>query len=101
VRITPQAVAREARVSSATLYRFPDLVKMINEIAGSRRTQTLPPAQQRRLIFIQRVAQLEARVEALLSENLRLTRILAKYDPELGEKSITSLDSERSRRRAR
>jgi hypothetical protein len=85
VRLTRQAVAREARISSATLYRFPDLLALIAETIGARHEQRLRPSEQRRARIVSQVEELERRVAALLAENLRLTRALATHDPTLGE----------------
>lgn len=99
VRITKQAVAREARVSSATLYRFPDLVERISSIVEMLHEQKIPPAEQRRKKALDEIAELKRQIAALLGENIRLTRLLAKYDPTLGRIEPTSLDAERERRR--
>jgi len=80
VRLTRQAVAREAGVSSATLYRFPLLVQRVTNLLGSTKTQALPPAEQRRRQFLARIEELERQNNALLAENLRLVRELAKRD---------------------
>jgi hypothetical protein len=76
VRLTKQAVAKEAGVSPATLYRFPELVKLIGEVTKGE----LPKAsasEQRRLKLVQRIDELERENAALIAENLRLSRELA------------------------
>ena len=101
VRITNEAVAREARRSSATLYRFPDLVEAIRDFRTTREQRGLPPAEQRRKSLLGRIEQLEARNALLLAENLHLTRALAKFDPTLGRKTPTDIDTARQRKSAR
>jgi len=96
VRMTKQAVAREARVSPATLYRFPDLVQRIDESIG-RIQQEIRPSEQRRRETAATIAELERRVSALLAENLRLTRLLGPRASQPG--APIELDSERRRRR--
>lgn len=98
VRITKQAVAREARISPATLYRFPDLVEQIGNAMGQRSEQVARPAEQRRAQFIKRIEELENQVALLLGENLRLSRLLSQHDPTLGVKRPVSLNVERARR---
>jgi len=96
VRITKEAVAREARRSPATLYRFPDLVDAVNQIVSTRAQRVARPSEQRRKVLLEKIAELERRNELLLAENLHLTRTLAKHDPSLGRKVPTSLDEVRS-----
>jgi hypothetical protein len=97
VRITKEAVAREARRSPATLYRFPDLVDRISAIASTREQRVVRPSEQRRKALLDKIAELERRNELLLAENLHLIRALAKYDPNLGRKVPTSLNEARFR----
>jgi transposase-like protein len=99
VRITKQAVAREARVSSATLYRFPDLIKEV-EAASEAVDQKLRPAEARRAAAADRIEELERQVAKLLSENLRLSRALLKFDPTLGRPEPVELDAQRAARKA-
>ncbi|HTV74406.1 MAG TPA: hypothetical protein VME66_11990 [Candidatus Acidoferrales bacterium] len=77
VRVTKQAVAREARVSSATLYRFPELVKVIDATLMSHQIQRVSQSEQRRRNLLARIVELERQNNQLLAENLRLTRELA------------------------
>lgn len=97
VRITKEAVAREARRSPATLYRFPDLVERIGQIVLTQDQRVARPSEQRRKALLEKIAELERRNELLLAENLHLTRTLARHDPSLGRKVPTSLDEARSR----
>jgi hypothetical protein len=99
VRITKQAVAREARISSATLYRLPDVCAEIDAAQGSSPVRTLRPAEQRRRMLHETIRSLEERNAALLSENLRLTRALARFDPSLGDGTVPSLAQHRANRR--
>ena len=101
VRITKEAVAREARRSPATLYRFPDLVARINGIISVREQSVVRPSEQRRKALLETIAELERRNELLLAENLHLTRALARHDPNLGRKVPTSIDEVRSRSKPR
>jgi hypothetical protein len=98
VRITKQSVAREARVSSATLYRFPDLVERIGDIVGDHQEQRLRPSEERRAKLVKQVEELERRVAALLTENLRLMRLLANHDSTFGETKPSQLELARARR---
>src|SRR5690348_8066522 len=77
VRITKQAVAREAGVSSATLYRFPDLVQSIDYLFKNKQVQLMPQSEQRRRTLLARIHELERQNNQLLAENLRLQRELA------------------------
>ena len=77
VRVTKQAVAREARVSSATLYRFPELVKVIDATLMSHQIQRVPQSEQRHRNLLARIVELERQNNQLIAENLRLTRELA------------------------
>jgi uncharacterized protein YwbE len=95
VRLTKQAVAREARISSATLYRFPQLLRELESTTGGIVRQKLPAAEQRRRVLIQKIKALENDNQALIDENARLTRELAKYDPSLGVPQPIALDERR------
>lgn len=100
VRITKEAVAREARLSPATLYRLPDVVEAIAKMAGTQpKSHASNSSAQRRKALLDRIADLERRNDQLLSENLRLTRLLSVHDPLLGKSQITDLGTERIRRR--
>lgn len=99
VRLTKGAVAREARVSPATLYRFPEICSEIDAAQDASPAQRVRPAEQRRRALHNKLALLEDRVSALLSENLRLTRALAKFDPHLGQEPVVFLEQHRSKRR--
>ncbi len=105
VRITKEAVAREARRSPATLYRFPDLVERVNAVAARREQKGPRPSEPRRLAQLDENAKLKRQNELLLAENLHLTRALVRFDPNLGRKLPASLDEARGRsarrRRAR
>jgi len=98
VRITKQSVAREARVSPATLYRFPDLVHEVSD-ACIKRQQRPRRAAQVRAGLVNRITELEAKMSLAQAENLRLTRLLAKYDPSLGEEKPINLDTRRKRKK--
>lgn len=98
VRITKAAIAREAKIGQATLYRFPDICAQIDELLGNKLEQKLRPAEQRRTKFISQIQELERRVKDVLSENARLQRELAKYDPLLGLRSPTHLEEYRKKR---
>jgi hypothetical protein len=93
VRITKQSVAREANVSSATLYRFPDMLRLIEATVGQSQDQRRKGSEQRRLTMLNRIAELELQNSLLLSENLRLMRLLKKHDPSLGESPPIDLNS--------
>jgi hypothetical protein len=100
VRITKEAVAREARIAPSTLYRLPEVCA---EIAASEKVSTLQaasPAEQRRRAFLDTIRSLEEKNAALLAESLRLTRALAKFDPTLGIGSVPSLDQHRAKPQA-
>jgi hypothetical protein len=99
VRLTKQAVAREARISSATLYRCPDLIARISE-AGTGIGQRASREELRRNADRATIAELERRVNALMAEQSRLQELLAKYDPSLGERVPVRLDDRRGKRRA-
>jgi len=100
VRLTKQAVAREAHVSPATLYRYPELIAMVSDAIGpqTEQFQRSRPSEQRRKRLVDKVAMLEHERALLLAENFRLTRELAKHDPTLGISEPVQLDSKRSRR---
>jgi hypothetical protein len=99
IRITKQAIAREAGISSATLCRYPDLVARIGAVAGDAVKQRLKPSEQRRARMVDDIAQRDREIAALLSENFRLTRELAKYDPHLGATPPANLERKRAERR--
>jgi hypothetical protein len=101
VRITKEAVAREAGRSSATLYRFPDMLAEIDAAAGPEQMQRPTASEQHRRKLLETIADLERRNGQLVGENVRLARLLATYDPTLGEKQPIHLDSQRERKRAR
>jgi hypothetical protein len=98
VRITKEAVAREARVSVATLYRSADLISEINSFATELIGQKIRPAEERRKKLLAEIDDLKTCLEALLAENYRLMELLAAYDPTLGEVSPIRLDVERKLR---
>lgn len=98
VRITRQAVAREAQVSSATLYRFPDLVALIRDANKDSTEQRLRPAEQRRTLLLAEISERDRRIEQLLCQNYRLMTELAKYDKALGEKRPTDIGERRNRK---
>jgi hypothetical protein len=99
VRITKEAVAREAGRSSATLYRFPDMLAEIDAAAGPEQMQRPSASEQHRRKLLATIEDLERRNRQLVGENVRLSRLLAAYDPSLGEKKPTDLDDQRRRRR--
>lgn len=101
VRITKEAVAREARRSPATLYRFPDLVERISGIASVRDQRIAPPSEQRRKAIVDENSELKRQNALLLAENLHLTRALAKFDPDLGRKVPANLEEMRARSKRR
>lgn len=92
VRVTKQAVAREAGVSSATLYRFPDLVALISSHANGDVQQRQRPALQRRKL-LSMIEERDRQIEALLTENHRLMRRLASagIDPQSEGNKVTKL----------
>jgi len=74
VLLTREAVAREARVGVATVYRFKGVCEAI-DAAKSRGSQTEKSAsEQRRSKNRAEINELHRRVDALLCENVRLTR---------------------------
>lgn len=100
VRITNEAVAREARKSPATLYRLPDVVDAIDAIgAQPAHMQRIPAAEQRRRALVDEVESLKQQNALLVAENFRLMRLLAKYDPNLGEARPANLAAARDRKR--
>jgi hypothetical protein len=100
VRLTKEAMAREAGRSSATLYRFPELLAEIDAAAGtSTIIQRRTASQQHRQKLLDTIAGLEQQNALLLGENLRLMRLLSAYDPTLGEAQVLDIDSQRERRR--
>lgn len=103
MRLTRQAVVREARISSATLYRYPEILVRLTEAieAETDKQQRVKPSEQRRKQFVETIAKLEGDRSMLLAENFRLTRELAKYDPRLGLSEPIQLDSKRSQKRTR
>ncbi len=98
LRITKEAVAREAGVSNATIYRFPDLCQSISSLSRSKE-QRVRPSEQRRKALHARITELERMLNSALSETVRLTRELAKYDPTLGNKSPISIEERRQERK--
>lgn len=99
VRITKQSVAREARVSSATLYRSPDLVALIGDSVAASQSIRVRPSEQRRARLLRIIEELERKANALLSENLRLMRLVPKADVTHGPEDPISLEARRARRR--
>lgn len=99
VRLTKQAVAREAGVSSATLYRFPELVAKIDKISEKQVGQRQSASAQRLARLLEAIEEYKRREAALIAENLRLTRLLVKYDSSLGLERPVDLGRERLRRR--
>src|ERR1700681_3617550 len=97
VRISKEAVAREAGVSSATIYRFPDLCTSISALSSTT-DQRIRPSEQRRKALQDRIADLERMLNGALSETVRLTRELAKYDPTLGVRAPISLEQRRRKK---
>jgi hypothetical protein len=92
VRITKEAIAREARLNAATLYRLPDVLNAINAaLEANPQPQRIPPAEARRRALIGEIAELERRNALLIAKNERLMDLLAKYDPTLGETVPTNL----------
>jgi len=98
VRLTKQAVAREAGVAPATLYNFPDLVAKTAEVMELV-TRPKPAAMQRRNRFVEEITRLTKERDQLLAENLRLMRLLVKHEPSIAKPSTVDLAAERSARR--
>ncbi len=98
VRLTKQAVAREARVSSATLYRFPELITTIDESFQSTQRQKMPKSEQRRRNLLARIEELERQNNQLLAENLRLTQELAASRSRASKPGLERFDERRVRR---
>lgn len=96
VRITKEAVAREARLSPATLYRFPDLVEVVGNLKSPTQ-QSMRPSEAYRKKLLAQITELERQNIMLLSENLNLTRALVQYDPTLGRKIPTAIETGRER----
>jgi hypothetical protein len=96
VRITKQAVAREARVSSANLYRYPDLVMMIGKATGQVEPRVSNSAQ-RRTKLLAELADRERTIEKLICENYRLMNELEKYGCSAGKKDAVDIASRRRR----
>ncbi len=89
VAITKQAVAREAGVSSSTLYRFPELVGEIEscraDVSVSLRVRS---SEQRRKKLVDELEERDRRIDLLLSENLRLMRALEQHDIDLNDSPV-------------
>ena len=98
IRVTKQAVAREARVSSATLYRFPELITAIDESFQSPQRQKIPQSEQRRRTLLASIEELERQNNQLLAENLRLTRELSAGASLTSKPVAERLDERRARR---
>lgn len=94
--ITRAAIAREARVSQATLYRYGDLIR---DLAPAERCRQRAKGGTVRSRLMQEIAERDRRIGALLAENLRLMRELEQYDVTLGRKAAVDLSAERTRRR--
>lgn len=101
VRLTKQAIAREARISSATLYRHADVLEQAGVGGRDVKDNRVRATEQRRIKLLDDIAERDSQIAALLAENLRLTRELAKYDPLLGLKRPASLASKRDAKRPR
>ena len=100
MRITKEAVAREARKSPATLYRLPDVVDAINSSASANpQEQRVSQSEQRRKALLVQIEDLEKENGLLLSENFRLQRLLAMYDPTLGDNKPIDLAASREQKR--
>lgn len=99
VRVTKAAVAREARINIATLYRFPELCKEIDRAADSTPLHRQQRSSQIRNKLVREIAQLKSDLTKALQENLRLTRALEKYDPDLGLRKPIDLAEKRRKRR--
>jgi hypothetical protein len=87
------AIAKDAGVSVATLYRHEDIVEQINAMKVNREPRTVSRGTLRQEKLEGAILELERREAALIQENLRLQRELAKYDPTLGIRTPTSLDA--------
>lgn len=101
VRVTKAAIAREARINIATVYRFPDLCAEIDAV-----TREAPARRQQRSIqvrnkLVKEITLLKDQLNKALQENLRLARTLEKYDPTLGIPEPIALDERRKTRKKR
>jgi|ERR1700729_1668610 len=97
LRITKAAVAREARINIATLYRFPDLCAEIDVAIPIAAPSRNPQAEKIRNRLLNEVTSLKDQLRKVLQENLRLARALEKYDPSLGVSVAINLDERRKR----
>jgi hypothetical protein len=95
IPLTKAAIAREARVDVSTLYRYPTLLAEIDSAPSTASVRTAKASVQRRNKLVNRIDALNRDLNAALQENLRLSRILAKYDPTLGIPQPTSLSEKR------
>lgn len=98
VRLSNSAVAREAGVGEATLYRFPDLCYRIAALRKERGPSAVRSSEQRRASLLSQIEELKRQVRAAISENARLARELAKYDPMLGLRKPASIETQRRKR---
>jgi hypothetical protein len=76
VGLTRRAVAREAGVAIATVYRFANVCKEIDKVKAGGKSVGPTPAEQRREKLHAELVELRRQVGALVSENTRLTREL-------------------------
>lgn len=73
VKLTNRAVALEAGVGVSTVYRFPAICDEIKRASGSKAPRP-SQAEQRRRKMQDEISELKMQIEALLAENVRLTR---------------------------
>ncbi len=95
VRVTKSSVAREAGVSIANLYRFPELCKQIDVLATAAPAVGNRSSEQRRAALVDALAEANRRIEALMTENTRLTLELGRHDQTLGLTAVIDLEERR------
>ncbi len=82
VGLSRKAVAKEAGISLATLYRLPEVCAAIDR-AKPGTTKRASATERLRTRSINRLRELERQRVALVTENLRLARELFKFRPDL------------------
>jgi hypothetical protein len=73
-KLTLRAVAADANVAVATLYRFPDLLQEAKSLIATAGDRKPGPTEKRRRALLKENRELKRQVQALLSENLMLIR---------------------------
>jgi hypothetical protein len=82
-------------VSIANLYRFPELCKQIDVLATAAPAVGNRSSEQRRAALVDALAEANRRIEALMTENTRLTLELGRHDQTLGLTAVIDLEERR------